>query len=92
MHNNLIAVRLTDAQSMTAFRLGGGNTSEGIRRALDAHRGRDIPVRLRRAPARLSGGSGDLAAPGRGQRRRASRTADTTAQAADSPKPLPLVD
>ena len=83
MKTNLVAVRLTDPQAMTAFRLGGGNTSKGIQRALDAYRHRDIPARLRPAPASQGGHAGNLGAPLGIESGSASRPADPTAQAAD---------
>ena len=83
MKTNLVAVRLTDAQSMTAFRIGGGNTSRGIQRALDSYRGRNIPARFAPAPARQGGNPRDLGTPGRVEDGGACGPADATAHASD---------
>lgn len=83
MKTNLVAVRLTDGQSMTAFRLGGGNTSKGIQRALDAYRGRDIPARLRNAPTRPGSDPGYLCSALGAESCGTVRPADTPAETAD---------
>ena len=83
MKTNLVAVRLTDGQSMTAFRIGGGNTSRGIQRALDSYRGRNIPARFAPAPARQGGDARDLGTPGRVEDGSSRRPADAPAHASD---------
>jgi hypothetical protein len=83
--NTLIAVRLTTGQFWTAVRLGGGNTSKGVREALDRQRRRDVAARRRNAPPDLCGKPGDLGAPVGAQNGSARRTADPATLGGDAP-------
>ena len=80
--NTLIAVRLTPAQFWIATRIGGGNTSKGVRLALDTYGGRDIPVRYRATPSSHSGDARYFRPPVGAKSSGPGSATDPTAQAA----------
>jgi len=80
--NTLIAVRLTPAQFWIATRIGGGNTSKGVRLALDSYAGSDVPVRYRATPSSHSGDARYFRPPVGAKSSGPSSATDPTAQAA----------